>query len=57
LFAGDDPAGSVFRQSMLRNLVLQVLAAQQRFVQLERQVEARTQAELRGSPAGVVWRD
>ena len=57
LFGADDPAGSVFRQSMLRNLVLQLLASQQRFVDLERMIEARTEAELRGSPSGMVWRD
>jgi CRP-like cAMP-binding protein len=57
LFSADDPAGSVFRQSMLRNLVLQLLAVQQRFVELERVVAARSEAELRGSPASVVWRD
>ncbi|MEZ4240239.1 MAG: cyclic nucleotide-binding domain-containing protein [Myxococcota bacterium] len=57
LFASDDAAGSVFRQSMLRNLVLTVLAVQQRFVELERVVDARNEAELRGTPVNAVWRD
>ncbi|MEQ1505427.1 MAG: cyclic nucleotide-binding domain-containing protein [Myxococcota bacterium] len=57
LFAANDPAGSVFRQSMLRNLVLQLAPAQHRFVELERAINQRVEQTLRGSPVSTVWRD
>lgn len=57
LFAANTPAGSVFRQGMLRNLVFQLLAAQERFVALDRQYAARVEDAMRGSPVNSVWRD
>lgn len=57
LFGANDPAGSVFRQSMLKSLILQLLAAQQRFVELERRTSAKAEESLRGSPVSTVWRD
>lgn len=57
LFAADDPAGSVFRQAMLKALIRQLLDAQARFVSLERDVSSRVEQQLRGTPASHVWRD
>jgi CRP-like cAMP-binding protein len=57
LFAGDDAAGSVFRQALVKNLVGQLLAAQTRYVQLERSSSERVEQRLRGTPASSVWRD
>ena len=50
LFASNDAAGSVFRQSMNRNLILHLLSAQQRFVEFDRNANAEAEAALRGSP-------
>jgi CRP/FNR family transcriptional regulator, cyclic AMP receptor protein len=57
LFASDDPAGSVFRQAMLRNLVGQLIASQLRYVELERAMSNRAEEVLRGTPTSTVWRD
>jgi CRP-like cAMP-binding protein len=57
LFAADDPVGSVFRQALLKNLIAQLLAAQYRFVELERAAAERGEATLRGTPVSQVWRD
>jgi CRP-like cAMP-binding protein len=57
LFASDDPAGSVFRQAMLRNLVGQLVASQLRYVELERAISSRAEEVLRGTPTSTVWRD
>ena len=57
LFGANDPAGSVFRQAMLKNLIYQLLSAQQVFVELDRRTAAKVEATLRGSPVSTVWRD
>ncbi len=56
LFSVDDQAGSVFRQGMVRNLVRQLLAAQERFVQLVA-VDEHQEDMIRGTPISSVWRD
>ena len=48
--------GSVFRQGMLRNLVGELAAVQQRFVELERRELAKEQAEVQRTPVSTVWR-
>lgn len=57
LFSANDPAGSVFRQSMTKSLILQLLSAQQRFVELDRRTNAKAEEAMRGSPVSTVWRD
>jgi CRP-like cAMP-binding protein len=56
LFSVDDEVGSVFRQGMVRNLVKQVLAAQERFIQLAGVADAQEDM-IRGTPVSTVWRD
>lgn len=56
LFATNDAAGSVFRQAMLRNLIYQLLSAQQRFVELDRSGNEKSEVLLRGTPVSTVWR-
>lgn len=57
LFAADDPIGSVFRQAMLKNLIRQMIATQQRYTELERSQAARVEDTIRGTPVSTVWRD
>jgi len=58
LFAVNDPIGSTFRQGVLRNMIAQVVAAQQRFVQLDGGSSGhRAEETFRGTPVSTVWRD
>ncbi len=57
LYAVDDPLGSTFRQAMLRNLISQLMATQQRYVELEAKQAAKVEETLRGTPVSTVWRD
>jgi CRP-like cAMP-binding protein len=57
LFSAQDPAGSVFRQAMLRNLIDELMAMQRRFVSLERRHAGVEQDALRRTPVATVWRD
>ncbi len=57
LYAVDDPIGSAFRQAMCRNLVDQLVVAQQRFTALSRQASGGEEDMIRGTPISTVWRD
>jgi CRP-like cAMP-binding protein len=57
LYAVDDPIGSTFRQGMCRNLVDQLMAAQQRFAALSREQNNTEEDLIRGTPISSVWRD
>jgi len=57
LYAVDDPVGSTFRQGMARNLVDQLVAAQERYVTLAQMRDRGEEQVLRGTPISSVWRD
>ena len=57
LYAVDDLVGSTFRQGVARNLVHQLVLAQQRYVELAGGEVAAQEEELRGTPVSSVWRD
>lgn len=57
LFAANDPAGSIFRQGLLRNLISQLQVTQQRYVALAANAQGKLEDTLRGTPVSSVWRD
>ena len=50
-------SASVFRQALIKNLVLQIEKAGQRFVFLDRQRNRVEEEMYRGTPVSAVWRD
>ena len=57
MYGVDDLVGSTFRQGMARNLVSQLLAAQERYVTLAVNSPEHQEEQIRGTPVSSVWRD
>jgi len=51
------PSSSVFRQALIKNLVLQIDKSDQRFVFLDRQRQQTDEQMYKGTPVSSVWRD